>query len=715
MRKSYFPNKADPAKETDKKREALSTWKDNASAVHAAIAALSDPESEAEEAKANGDSVAIIDVPPEPDELLDPDTEGIMAPEEEDGDQAESNVTRRPSRPTQRGQSTSPATSPPDPALARTTAPPNTGPPDPALARTTAPPDTGPPDPALDRTTAPPNTGPPDPALDRTSAPPVDPSLAQGQAPAQSGSAATQLADTEEEVVDPLVDQVVAERYRVLTRLGEGGMGTVYLAEHVTIEKKVAMKVLLPEFMGKKDVRERFLQEAKAAARIGHENIVDITDFGTTPDGSVFFTMEYLDGVDLSHVTKQEKPVPWKRAKRILEQVCRALNAAHSHGIIHRDMKPANIFLILREGKADFVKVLDFGIAKMTLEGSDKGLTRTGMIFGTPEYMSPEQAQGIKPDHRVDIYAVGIIMYELLCGSVPFKADTFMGVLTKHMFEELPPVNETNPEVYIPPDVEEILNKALAKKADERFQSIAEMAEAIARVPNYTAPPPGTLPARPDPSKKVALVSEPTDEEDLLEKPRTGKARILAGALGALVALGGVVATIAIIKQDSNTPQPKVSTYKPKPAPKPTQATNHQITMKSSPPGAEVFLGVITKDSKPVGTTPATVRLPHRSTPVPFTLRLKGYKDVKQSIIPDRDKELLIQLQQMAAAPALAKPTPPKPRPHVRPRPKPKRPHARPTPPKPKPAITKPPKPQKPKPKPKRPNSPSDDLVDPFA
>src|SRR4029079_8205436 len=169
-----------------------------------------------------------------------------------------------------------------------------------------------------------------------------------------------------------------------------------------------------------------------------------------------------------------------ERARYIMNQVCRALGAAHAKGIIHRDLKPENIYLIERNGRPDFVKILDFGIAKMSsLDEGGSRLTRTGMIFGTPEYMSPEQAKGDKPDHRVDIYAAGCILYEMLTGDVPFHAETFMGVLTKHMFEDPQPPSQRNPNAVIPPDVEAVCMRALAKDRDQRFQTMKEMAVAL--------------------------------------------------------------------------------------------------------------------------------------------------------------------------------------------------------------------------------------------
>lgn len=270
-------------------------------------------------------------------------------------------------------------------------------------------------------------------------------------------------------------------RYKITKKLGEGGMGTVYLAEHITIRKTFAIKVLSSEFAHKPDLVERFLQEARAASMIQQQNVVEITDFGDTPDGSVFFVMEHLRGEDLSDTVKNGGALPWDRVKNVMLQICDALAAAHDAGIIHRDMKPENCFRISRAGNDDFIKVLDFGIAKVTTDEGDggKGLTRTGMIFGTPEYMSPEQAQGQKADTRVDVYASGVIMYELLTGRVPFTADTFMGILTKHMFDVPEAPSAVNPNNGITQEMEAIMLKAMQKDRELRFTDMREMKIAI--------------------------------------------------------------------------------------------------------------------------------------------------------------------------------------------------------------------------------------------
>jgi len=288
--------------------------------------------------------------------------------------------------------------------------------------------------------------------------------------------------DADDHEGDALIGTTL-DKYDVKRRIGEGGMGLVYEAVHNVIEKRVAIKVLREDFSRRAEVVERFRQEAKSASRIGHEHIVDISDFGETPQGASYFVMEYLDGEDLAGLLGREGTLDPGRAVSILLQCCKALGAAHSKGIVHRDMKPENIFLTKRDTGEDFVKIVDFGIAKMSdieTEGEPgRKLTKTGMIFGTPEYMSPEQAAGKNLDHRVDIYAMGVILYELLTGRVPFVGDSFMGILTQHMFEEAPPLRETNPHVECSAELEMVIFKALAKNPDDRYQTMDELAEGM--------------------------------------------------------------------------------------------------------------------------------------------------------------------------------------------------------------------------------------------
>lgn len=272
-----------------------------------------------------------------------------------------------------------------------------------------------------------------------------------------------------------ILGKVLENRYRVEKLIGEGGMGRVYLAEHVDIGKKVAVKVLHPVYGGMPDLVERFRREARAASKIGHPNIVDVTDSGTTEDGSVYFVMEYLKGVELAGVIDGQGAIDIRRALDISTQVCRALSAAHAVGIIHRDLKPENIFLTSREGTSDFVKVLDFGIAKSTEaeEARTKKLTSPGMAMGTPEYMAPEQAAGKIADERCDVYALGAILYEMLTGTAPYEGANFLEILTKKATSEPIPPRELRSD--IPVAVEELLGRAMARDPDGRPPSMEAM------------------------------------------------------------------------------------------------------------------------------------------------------------------------------------------------------------------------------------------------
>jgi serine/threonine protein kinase len=346
---------------------------------------------------------------------------------------------------------------------------------------------------------------------------------------------------------DPLIG-IEVDRYRILRRIGEGGMGIVYEAEHVVIEKKVALKVLRDDFSNRPEVVERFKQEAKAASRIGNEHIVDISDFGVTPHGASYFVMEMLDGDDLANVLSAEGTLALTRAADILAQCCRALSAAHAKGIVHRDIKPENIFLTRRDGRPDFVKIVDFGIAKMsdieTTGAPGRKLTKTGMIFGTPEYMSPEQAAGKAAlDHRVDIYALGVILYEVLTGRVPFVGDTFMGVLTQHMFEPVPPLTETNPNVNVPPAIEAFIGRALAKDPDERYQSCDEMYAALEGAMGGEVPPDVTGQRtfqRADTTRSTAKLRNVRPDAVTQEyQPKGSAGRMVGLGLLAAIVLGG--------------------------------------------------------------------------------------------------------------------------------------------------------------------------------
>ena len=271
---------------------------------------------------------------------------------------------------------------------------------------------------------------------------------------------------------DPLIGQVLDGRYRIESVLGEGGMGIVYKAVHTTLRKPLAIKVLRPEVSKNEQIVMRFKQEAQSASQIGNQHIIDISDFGELADGSTYFVMEFLGGKSLTQALEAGK-FNTDRTIYVAKQLCRALGAAHEIGIVHRDMKPDNVQLVPRGDDRDFVKVLDFGIAKVG--GSTSKLTQAGQVFGTPHYMSPEQCAGTNVDQRTDIYAVGVMLYEMATGKVPFDADNLMGILTKHLYENPIPPHELPPPVDVPPALEAVILKCLAKKPELRYQSMHEL------------------------------------------------------------------------------------------------------------------------------------------------------------------------------------------------------------------------------------------------
>lgn len=287
---------------------------------------------------------------------------------------------------------------------------------------------------------------------------------------------ATVASDTD----DPWVGTVVADRYRLLERLGAGGMGAVYRGEHVFLKKRVAVKFLHRELSSNKELVARFEREGRAAAHLDHPNIVAATDSGRLPDGTLFLVMDYVEGRSLRKVMEEQGRLPPLRVLRILRQVAAALHYAHIHGIVHRDLKPENVVVADRDGEQDFVKVIDFGIARVSdsVLGSDGTvLTQLGTVFGTPEYMSPEQVMGQKVDGRADQYTFGIMAFEMFTGRRPFQADDPIDLLRMHVGAPMPSVTQFAPD--LPASLDAVIAKMTAKRPSERYESMASAMAAI--------------------------------------------------------------------------------------------------------------------------------------------------------------------------------------------------------------------------------------------
>ena len=479
---------------------------------------------------------------------------------------------------------------------------------------------------------------------------------------------------------DPLVGSELAGRYTIGKKLGEGGMGAVYLATHMILEKQVALKVLHGEFARKPDLVERFMQEAKAASRIRHENVIDISDFGATPEGFVFFAMELLTGHDLhDEITRARVAgnlLPWSRTKKIFLQICSALTAAHAKGIVHRDLKPENIYLVEFLGDPDFVKLLDFGIAKLT-DAADEGgrkLTKTGMLFGTPEYMSPEQARGEQVDHRVDIYAMGCILFQLITNRVPFEAENFMGVLSMHLTEPPPSISPVVfAQIGAPPELASVIDRALDKDRTQRWQTIEELANAVravcgdpiptgtpsVRAANVSSPPETTHRRAQTPTGGGAPSPIPRESTGRVKTQWTGSLNVPEGPLDdskpprsklprvlAAVALtgGAIAAVVVVVGMMGSKPapatvdapgsasagsavavQPTAAPVPPPPLPQaPKLPDMVKLTLDTTPHGATV-IDLSTNRAFP-GKTPITTSLPGHTGTRQFSVALPGYR-----------------------------------------------------------------------------------------
>ena len=336
-----------------------------------------------------------------------------------------------------------------------------------------------------------------------------------------------------------LVGQVLADRYHVMKKLGEGGMGQVYLAEHVKMGRRSAIKVLNPSMVHDPDAVARFNREAANASRISHPNICAIYDFGETPEGLIYLAMEFVEGEPLTDVLAREGALPVAQAADISIQVAAALQAAHDLGIVHRDLKPDNIMLARGRDGTDAVKVVDFGIAK-AVGGGDAGssqkVTKTGLVVGTPEFMSPEQLAGDLVDGRSDIYSLALVFFNMLTGTLPFPADSVQEAMVKRLTEEPAALADVRPDRSFPVGLQGVLDTALARSPLDRYQSAAKFAHDVAAVVGLRASVGSSVPS-----------TWADDETELIEPVRRRRrSRLTLIAAGVVVALGAAGAAVMI-------------------------------------------------------------------------------------------------------------------------------------------------------------------------
>jgi len=354
-----------------------------------------------------------------------------------------------------------------------------------------------------------------------------------------------------------MVGSIVADRYHILKKLGEGGMGQVYLAEHVKMGRKSALKVMHASMVKDVDAISRFNREAANASRISHPNVAAVYDFGETPDGMIFLAMEFVDGPPLTKVIEQAGSLPPKRAAEIIRQTGEALALAHDMGIVHRDLKPDNIMVAKTRDGGDLVKVVDFGIAKAAGNDAQK-VTKTGLVVGTPEYMSPEQLAGDKLDGRSDIYSLALVAFNMLTGQLPFPSDSAQESMIMRLTDKPKRLAEMRPDVSWPADVQAVMDKALEREVSQRYQTATEFGrdlyKTIDRMPETMAAELGTQMIQVPPTR----VAPPAPAEPAT--PRTSVGRPVPSPLpagGATLAVPTPAAAPALVTQTAAPPKRK--------------------------------------------------------------------------------------------------------------------------------------------------------------
>jgi tRNA A-37 threonylcarbamoyl transferase component Bud32 len=452
-------------------------------------------------------------------------------------------------------------------------------------------------------------------------------------------------------------------------------MGSVYLAQHMLIGKKVAVKFLHTKFVQKDEIITRFYREAQAAAKIGHQNIADVFDMGVSDQGEPYIIMEYLEGESLAKLISRSGPMDLGAVCGILEPTLLALDAAHAKGIIHRDLKPENIFLVHRQQESPIIKLIDFGVSKFS-DGAQTHITATGSLLGTPAYMSPEQVRGVSDiDKRSDLYSVGVILYQLLTGRLPYDGEQYHELLAAALTSDPIPPRVANPA--FPQEAETLVLKALGKNRDDRPESAREMLRALSQMPGFEERANCLRAYTVDLSTKTLCANETqvsdgkTQVEDLpsaaayvqmVKQNRTGqwtnssiavpKKKLVSGRLGRLLLGGGVIGAIAVAvilfwgpgdspQVPSGLPTPTRNDVEEEGArsvgSEASTRQNVQIDVRGAPPGAKIFYNNI-----PVPINPFRVDI--KETITPLRVESSGYQTFVTSVVPSEDQVVKVEM-----------------------------------------------------------------------
>ena len=466
--------------------------------------------------------------------------------------------------------------------------------------------------------------------------------------------------------------------FQVISRLGSGGMGSVFLAEHTRTGKRVAIKMIHADLARSSEVQERFMREARAGHQIGNEHLVDVIDDGVADSGEPFLVMEYIHGRTLADVISEEGALPVPRGLHIGAQLADALGAAHGVSILHRDLKPDNVMLTTRHGDPDFVKILDFGLAKMLAETNSTNLTAHGVVLGTPHFMAPEVCESRKLiDHRADIYSLGVLLFLVMTGRLPFDAPSIGGVMIKHVTEPPPAPRGINPA--IPPSVEQIILRCLAKPTDMRFQTMDELRQALLDPERYLAAGPPVMPsASPNPHAGAVLpmdmpdtqismppvmavvmqpnvpwpVAPPVNRTMPIGTPTTVHDVVrrrwpLIAVLATTAALAGAAVVLVVTEEptaEAPDPVPVLASIPDAavPPPPPPDATLDTVTVRltTRPEGAEVF----DQHGKLLGKTPTDLELPKDGREHVLEFRHPRAETRRKTVVANGDAEFELEL-----------------------------------------------------------------------